>query len=262
MQSVDSHASEVVLDASSTPAKLLVLVCTYNERENLPKLFDALRGVAPDADFLVVDDRSPDGTADWVRQQAQTDPRVALIERSGKLGLGTAIREGMKHAIQHGYEWLINLDGDLSHDPEAIVTMRTLQNDCDLAIGSRYVEGGGMQGCSWRRILVSRCANWLARGIVGWSILDCSSAYRLYRVELLRRIELEEIQATGYGFLEEVLAMMIRAGARVIETPIVYTERQQGRSKLSVREAISTFMALLRIARIARSKPQVGSSNV
>lgn len=233
---------------------LLVLICTYNERENLPVLLEQIFRVVPAADILVVDDGSPDGTGQWVLEQQSSDPRLHCVIRSGKQGLGTAIRLGMKQAIEKGYLWLINLDGDLSHDPTAIAAMLPLRNQCDLAIGSRYIEGGGMQGCSWRRVFVSRCANILARIIVGWKIQDCSSAYRMYRVDLLRRIPLDSIQAKGYGFLEEVLALILRADGRVVETPIVYTERLQGKSKLSVREAFSTLFALLRIGKIYRGK--------
>jgi dolichol-phosphate mannosyltransferase len=249
-------SSDDRLDAAGNPEvasqDLLILICTYNERENLPVLLEQLFQVVPTANILVVDDGSPDGTGAWVQEKRTGDPRLHCLIRSGKQGLGTAIRLGMKHAIEHGYRWLINLDGDLSHDPSAIAAMLPLRPQCDLAIGSRYIEGGGMQGCSWRRVFVSRCANILARGIVGWKIQDCSSAYRMYRVDLLQRIPLDSIQAKGYGFLEEVLALILRADGRVVETPIVYTERRQGKSKLSIREALSTLFALLRIGKIYR----------
>ena len=124
----------------------LVLICTYNERENLPKLFEAIRQVALDVDILVVDDHSPDRTADWVREQQAIDPAIRLIERSGKLGLGTAIRSGMEYAIEHRYTWLLNLDGDLSHDPKSIPDLLAKRESSDLVIGSRYVSGGGLQG--------------------------------------------------------------------------------------------------------------------
>jgi dolichol-phosphate mannosyltransferase len=239
-------------DGGTSQQELLVLICTYNERSNLPPLFEQIHAVVPAANILVVDDASPDGTGEWVRERSQSDPRVHLMARSGKLGLGTAIREGMEYAIEHGHTWLINLDGDLSHDPKAMLPMLRQRDAWDLVIGSRYVEGGGLEGCSWRRILVSRCANGLARIMVGWSIQDCSSAYRMYRVASLKEIALGDIRATGYGFLEEVLAMLIRSGARVTETPITYTERQQGQSKISLKEAWSTFTALLHIARTHR----------
>jgi dolichol-phosphate mannosyltransferase len=242
--------------SNDRPSKrdILVLICTYNERENLPDLVAQIFQTLPEAHVLVVDDGSPDGTFDWVVQQQDHDPRVHGMLRPKKQGLGTAIRAGMKYAIEHQYSWLINLDGDLSHDPANMTTMVQLQDQCDLVIGSRYIHGGGMRGCSWRRVFVSRCANVLARVICGWKIQDCSSAYRMYRVALLQTIPLERIQARGYGFLEEVLAMILRAGGRVVETPIVYTERMQGTSKLSIREALSTFLALLRVGRIARKK--------
>lgn len=252
MMSTDD-ATALPHPTDSLKSTLLVLICTFNERQNLPVLIPRIFETVPAAHILVVDDGSPDGTGQWVTEQSASDSRIHCILRSGKLGLGTAIREGMRFAITAQYDWLINLDGDLSHDPIAIPTMLSQQPHCDLAIGSRYIEGGGMEGCSWRRIFVSRSANVLARTIVGWKIRDCSSAYRMYRVGMLQRIPLDRIQAKGYGFLEEVLAMILRAGGRVIETPIVYTERQKGKSKLSIREAISTLAALIRVGRIYRT---------
>ncbi len=232
--------------------KHLIAICTFNERANLPELFERMRSVLPTADVLVIDDHSPDGTADWVREVQRGDPRVHLIERPGKLGLGTAIRDAMQFAIANDYHWLFNLDGDLSHDPAAIPSMLARAEVCDLAIGSRYVDGGGMAGCSWRRVWVSRAANWLARRLIGWKITDCSSAYRMYRVSKLKELDFGLILEKGYGFLEEVLAHLMRNGARVVEVPIVYTERIHGESKISVREAISAFSAMRRCARMVR----------
>jgi len=238
----------------SSDTSCLVLICTYNERENLPKLVEAIRQVARDVDILIVDDNSPDRTADWVREQQAIDPAIELIERSGKLGLGTAILAGMQYAIEHRYTWLLNLDGDLSHDPKSIPDLLAKRESFDLVIGSRYVPGGGLQGCSWRRIAVSRCANHLARWMVGWPIQDCSSAYRLYRVEMLRKLNLSALKETGYGFLEEVLAHLLKAGARVSEVPIVYQERRLGQSKISLKEAHSGLSALIKASKIYRWK--------
>jgi dolichol-phosphate mannosyltransferase len=232
----------------------LVLICTYNERENLPKLFQAIRQVDAQADILVVDDNSPDQTAQWVLQEQNNDPHVHLIQRTGKLGLGSAIKTGMQYAIDHGYPWLINLDGDLSHNPAVIPELLAKQDSYDLVIGSRYVPGGGLEGCSWRRIAVSRFANQLARWMVGWKIQDCSSAYRLYRIATLQRIQLQTLEETGYGFLEEILAHLIKTGARVTEVPIVYQERRLGQSKISLREARSAFNALVKASKIYRSR--------
>lgn len=238
--------------AADAVKPVLVLVCTYNERDNLPKLFDQIFAVLPDAEILVVDDGSPDGTSAWVREQQSSNARIHLLDRGGKLGLGTAIRDGMRFAIQRDFEWLINLDGDLSHDPAAIPSLLAFRDRSDLVIGSRYVSGGRLSGCSWRRILVSRTANVLARWIVGWKIRDCSSAYRLYRVRSLETIPIDTIQAKGYGFLEEILALLMRSGARIEEVPIIYTERLRGASKLSIREAFSTLGALIRVRKLAR----------
>lgn len=233
---------------NTQPGSLLILVCTYNERLNLPTLFEQIQAFVPNARILVVDDNSPDGTSDWVEQQIKHNPSLSLIRRSGKLGLGTAIREGMEYAIENRFEWMLNLDADLSHSPSAIPSLLARKEEADLVIGSRYVEGGGMEGCSWRRVFVSKCANAYARFIIGWSIRDCSSAFRLYRVSCLKAIKLRELRGKGYGFLEEILWYLIDKGAKVQEVGIVYTERLAGKSKISVREALSTIASLHRVA--------------
>ena len=166
--------------SNSQPKSLLILVCTYNECVNLPTLFEQIGTHVPDAKILVVDDNSPDGTSDWVEQQMKQKPSIFLIRRNAKLGLGTAILAGMEFAIQNGFDWLLNLDADLSHSPSAIPTLLAQREESDIVIGSRYVDGGGMSGCSWRRVFVSKCANAYARRVIGWSVGDCSSAFRLF----------------------------------------------------------------------------------
>lgn len=234
--------------------RLLVLVCTYNEKLNLPTLFDKLDAVLPGSDILVVDDNSPDGTSEWVKAKSESRPHTFLIHRSGKLGLGTAIRAGMRYAIENQYDWVLNLDADLSHDPAAIPRLLAQRPTHDLVIGSRYVDGGGLEGCSWKRIFVSRCANAYARWVVGWKVRDCSSAYRLYRVAALARLDWTSIHGKGYGFLEEILWHLIDQGNRWTEVGIVYTERQQGDSKISMKEALSTIDSLHRVARLRSTK--------
>lgn len=236
------------------PDSLLILVCTYNERDNLPTLFEQIEAAVPNAKILVVDDNSPDGTSDWVEQQMKLRPSISLIRRSGKLGLGTAIRVGMEYAMDHSYEWLLNLDGDLSHSPSSIPALWVQKDNSDVVIGSRYVENGGMKGCSWRRVFVSKCANAYARRIIGWSVRDCSSAFRLYRVSCLRALKLDDLRGTGYGFLEEVLWHLIDEGARLREVGIVYTERLEGKSKISIKEALSTIASIHRVARLQRGR--------
>lgn len=233
---------------------LLVLICTYNERGNLPSLFERIYEVLPAAKILVVDDNSPDGTSQWVAEHQAIHSNVSLISREGKLGLGTAIRTGMQFAIDREHEWVLNLDADLSHDPKAIPSLLEASLDHDIVIGSRYVQGGGMQGCSWRRVFVSKCANAYARTIIGWKVRDCSSAFRLYRVSLLKKIQLAKLQGTGYGFLEEVLWHLLDMGGRLKEVGIVYTERKEGKSKISLKEALSTIRSIHEVAALQRRK--------
>lgn len=237
----------------ATDKRLIVLVCTYNEKANLPELFQRIDQCIPNVPILVVDDNSPDGTSDWVIEETKTRPQTYLITRTGKLGLGTAIRQGMQYAIEQEYEWILNLDADLSHDPAAMEKLLSKSEDNDLVIGSRYVTGGGLEGCSWKRILVSRCANAYAKFVVGWRVNDCSSAYRLYRVSELSKLNWAQIQGKGYGFLEEVLWHLIQQTKRWTEVGIVYTERKKGDSKISIKEALSTISSLHRVASLKRT---------
>jgi dolichol-phosphate mannosyltransferase len=237
---------------------LLILVCTFNERGNLPSLFERIYQIAPFANILVVDDNSPDGTSEWVIDHQKSHGNVALIRRSGKLGLGTAIRDGMKFAIDHGYQWLLNLDADLSHNPAAIPALLAASHHHDIVIGSRYVPGGGMEGCSWKRVFVSRCANAYARFVIGWRVQDCSSAFRLYRVSMLKAIHLDQLRGTGYGFLEEVLWHLLHVGSRLQEVGIVYTERREGKSKISMKEALSTIRSIHDVAKLQRKGARLG----
>lgn len=242
------------LQPDSQPNSLLILVCTYNERDNLPTLFEQIGTHAPNAKILVVDDNSPDGTSDWVEQQMKTRPSIFLIRRSAKLGLGTAILAGMEFAIQNDFEWLLNLDADLSHSPSAIPALLSQRAESDIVIGSRYVDGGGMSGCSWRRVFVSKCANAYARRVIRWSVGDCSSAFRLYRVRSLSALNRSHLRITGYGFLEEVLWHLLDQGARLKEVGIVYTERREGKSKISIKEALSAINAIHSVAKLQKSR--------
>ncbi len=239
---------------------LLVLVCTYNERANLPSLFERINAAVPNAHILVVDDNSPDGTSDWVEEYQRSHPSVFLIHRSGKMGLGTAIRAGMHYAIENGYEWLLNLDGDLSHDPKSIPDLLAKKRQSDVVIGSRYVPGGGMVGCSWRRVFVSRCANRYATWLIGWTVRDCSSAFRLYRVAKLKTLQLDTLTGVGYGFLEEVLWHLLDQGARLSEVGITYSERREGKSKISLKEAWSTISSLHSVASLQRASKRASGS--
>lgn len=261
---VPTPESPTAIVSNPDRSRLLVLVCTYNERENLPELIARLREVLPGADLLVVDDQSPDGTGEWVSQQMVSSPWLKLVQRPGKLGLGSAIRQGLQYAVDNDYDWVLNIDADLSHEPETAVDLWNLAcapsrvggssrekldaGAIDLVIGSRYVAGGSLVGCSWKRKLVSRTANLATRTLLGIRVSDCSSAFRLYRVSTLAKLDLRELRCNGYGFLEEILLAILRGGGGVVEVPIRYVERQQGTSKIAWHEAVDGLATLLRLA--------------
>ena len=226
--------------------KTLVMTATYNEIENLPRLVDDVFAVVPEADFLVVDDNSPDGTGRWCDERAAADSRVRCLHRSGKLGLGTAIVAGMKYAIEHGYRYVLNMDADFSHHPRYLPAMIGGMDPpagppLDVMIGSRYVPGGGTANWPLRRRLMSRAVNVYARWMLWLRAKDCSGGYRCYRVSTLNTIDLDSIRSRGYSFQKEILWLLRRAGARIGETPIVFADREQGQSKINGREAIAAL---------------------
>ena len=196
--------------------KLLVAICTYNERENLPQLLTDVHEAVPQADVLVVDDHSPDGTGEWAQQQAVLAPWLKVTIRNGKLGLGSAIVHAMRYASEQKYALLVNLDGDRSHDPASIPSLiRAMEEQqADVAIGSRYVHGGAIKGWPWSRRVISAAMNRVARICLGLDARDCSGAFRCYRVCILDRINLNDIQSKGYAMLEEILWMLTRKQAK------------------------------------------------
>lgn len=235
-----------------TLPRTLVTVATYNEIENLPALVAEIRAVAPQADLLVIDDNSPDGTGRWVDEQSRRDPQVRAVHRPGKLGLGTATIAAMRYAIEHDYDFMLNLDADFSHPPRYIPELLGGMDDpergpVDVTIGSRYVRGGGIEGWPLRRRLLSLAVNGYARLMLGLPVRDCSGAFRCYRVSTLRRMDLDQVRSRGYSFLEELLWRLKRAGASFRETPIVFVDRLQGTSKVNLREARDALGVLLRL---------------
>ena len=233
--------------------RTLIVIATYNERENLPLLLEMIWEVAPRVEVLVIDDNSPDGTGTWVAEEQSRRPHLHYIGRPGKRGLGSAIARAMRFAIEHQYDWLINMDGDLSHDPHDIPRLieagqgrgaASCGEPCDVVVGSRYVPGGGTRGWPRHRRWMSRLVNVYSRLLLRLPLRDCSGGYRLFRVPVLRMIDWDRVKATGYAFHEEFLWHLRRSGARLCEIPIVFVDRQRGRSKINVREAI---VALWRI---------------
>jgi dolichol-phosphate mannosyltransferase len=236
----------------SNAAKTLVTVATYNEIENLPRLVEEIFQQLPEADLLVIDDNSPDGTGQWCEQRAAEDARVHCLHREGKLGLGTAIIAGMRYGIEHGYRYVLNMDADFSHPPrylpDLLAGMEPQEGPAvDVMIGSRYVPGGGVEGWPLRRHVMSRGVNLYARWLLGLKPKDCSGAFRCYRTELLARLDFDAVRSRGYSFQEEILWHLKRLGARFGETPIVFVDRQQGASKIDARESGAALWVILRL---------------
>ncbi len=239
-------------------ARTIVLLCTFNEAENLPELFQQIFAALPRADVLVVDDNSPDGTAELVRSQSQClktstsecSSSIYLLQRSGKHGLGSATREGLQWCMERDYDFVINLDADLSHDPQFAKQMLTACDTpaCDVAVGSRYISGGGVAGLAWHRRLMSRVLNVYATRLLGLPINDCSGSFRCYRVAALQKLDFKALRCPGYGFLEELLVALHRTGAKLVEIPIEFRERSGGQSKLGISDAWGAIKVIHRLA--------------
>lgn len=246
----DRLAHDEVHAAMSNAEKTLVSVATYNEIENLPLLVDEIFRYAPEVNILVVDDNSPDGTGDWCDRRGRDDPRVRCLHRDGKLGLGTATMAAMRYAIEHGYRYVLNMDADFSHHPRYLPDLLagmepTAGPPVDVMIGSRYVAGGGVEGWPLRRRLMSRGVNLYARWLLGLTPRDCSGAYRCYRTSRLARLDFNAVRSRGYSFQEEILWHLKHAGARFAEAPIVFADRQRGRSKIDLGEAFGAVWTIL-----------------
>ena len=230
--------------------RTLVATATYNEFENLPSLVAAIHSHLPEADVLVVDDNSPDGTGRWCDDEVARSPWFSVIHRAGKLGLGSASWTAMQAAIDCGYDLLITLDADWSHPPEALSRMVAAaeSEQADIVIGSRYVAGGGIEGWPLSRRIVSIGMNALTRISLGLPLRDASGACRLYRVAKLRELDFAQLTATGYAYLEEILWQLHRRGARFAEVPLTFTERRAGASKVHAGEAWGKLKVLARLS--------------
>lgn len=229
------------------PGRALVIVPTYNEAENIERLVAEILAQSGPFDVVVVDDNSPDGTGRLADALAERDERVQVIHRSAKLGLGTAYIAGFRLALQRGYDYALTMDADFSHSPRYLPALLGLMAECDLAIGSRYVPGGGATGCSAFRVLLSRGANALARSVLGLKAHDCTAGFRCYRTAVLRAIDLDTIFSNGYSFLVEMITRCQRRGFAIAELPIVFENRRLGSSKISRREIGKSIYTILRL---------------
>jgi glycosyltransferase involved in cell wall biosynthesis len=227
---------------------VLVIVPTYNERENIGELVRQLRALPNDIHVLVVDDNSPDGTGALVSAMAAADPGVAVLHRAGKLGLGTAYKAGFAYGLARAYQYLCTMDADFSHNPASLPAMlaKAAAGD-DLVIGSRYVAGGGVVGWPAGRKLLSAVANRLAHLFLGLAARDCTAGFRCYRRAVLETIPLESIFSGGYSFLIEMAFLCEAAGFCIGEVPITFVNRTQGASKISKLEIYKAMYTLVRL---------------
>ena len=228
-------------------AKTLVIIPTFNEIDNLPKLLDKIDGLGLGLDILIVDDGSPDGTGDWVEGQLASRQNLHLLRRQGKQGLGSAYVAGFRHAIAKGYDFVFEMDADFSHDPAHLpVFLKEIETN-DLVVGSRYINGISVVNWPMSRLLLSYFANMYARFITGLPVQDATGGFKCFRVEALKALDLGKIHAGGYSFQIEVTYKLWKKGFRIREIPIIFIDRTAGVSKMSgtiIKEALLVLIRL------------------
>jgi len=224
-----------------------VVIATYNERKNLETLIPELMGLPCDLRLLIVDDSSPDGTSEFVRECSEKIPRVILHQRPKKMGYGPAMTDGLRHACELGTDCVVTMDADFSHNPQDILQFLKELEEVDVVLGSRYV--GGIRVLNWApsRLFLSMGANRYVKTVLGLKFSDCTSGFRGYRSPVLKKTVEKDFQFRGYAFLVELLYRLVKSGARIEEFPIVYTERRQGESKMSKRVILEAVTAPWRL---------------
>ncbi|HEY7137188.1 MAG TPA: polyprenol monophosphomannose synthase [Acidimicrobiia bacterium] len=222
--------------------RTLVVLPTYNEAENIDDVLTRLRRAVPDAHVLVVDDHSPDGTAERADKLALRLGNIEVLRRPAKAGLGSAYRAGFRIGLARGYDALVEMDSDLSHEPEALpMLLAAVEDGADLAIGSRYVPGGRIPDWPWPRRAISRFGNLYARALLGVSVHDATAGFRVYSRRALERLDLDAVRADGYGFQVEMVYLVEHEGGRVVERPIEFRDRTLGHSKMSSRIVVEAL---------------------
>jgi glycosyltransferase involved in cell wall biosynthesis len=235
--------------------RTVVVLPTFNEAENIVGFLRAVRQAVPDADVLVVDDNSPDGTAALAEGAASELGRIKVLRRAGKHGLGAAYRHGFTTAFDEDYEAIVSMDSDYSHDPIVIPTMlRLLAEGADAVVGSRYVPGGATIDWPLRRRLLSKWGNRYTAAVLRLPVGDCTSGFRAYCAEALRAIDPASTSAEGYAFLTELVRKLIANGSTVVETPIVFRDRQYGTSKMSGRIIAESMLLVTKWALFDRTR--------
>jgi dolichol-phosphate mannosyltransferase len=227
--------------------RTLVVVPTYLEAENIEEYLHRTRAAMPSADLLVVDDNSPDGTADLAEKVAEELGQIEVLRRPSKQGLGVAYRAGFGLGLERGYDVIAQMDADLSHDPAVLPRLvAALQDGADVAVGSRYVPGGHIPHWPWHRRLLSRYGNLYASVLLKTGVHDATSGYRTYAAPLLRAIDPSTTRATGYGFQIELAYRASKMGARIVELPITFTDRMRGISKMTLKIAVEELSLVTR----------------
>ncbi len=222
--------------------KTLVIVPTYNEAENIPALIERILAVLPDTHLLLVDDNSPDGTADLAERHFGEEPRFHLLRRTGRRGLGRSYQDGYRQSLAEGYHRVIQMDADFSHDPAYLPGLLQKAETADVVIGSRYCAEGGVRDWPLHRQWLSRFANRYVQAILGVTVRDATSGFRCYRNRALDLIPLDDILSDGYAFQVEMTYRARQAGLQIIETPIIFTERRHGKSKISRRVILEAIL--------------------
>jgi dolichol-phosphate mannosyltransferase len=227
--------------------KTLIIIPTYNELENLPRLIPEVLSKDNGIDILIVDDNSPDGTAAFVESEMKNNNRIHLIKRPSKQGLGTAYIAGFKYAIQNGYDFVFEMDADFSHDPKEIPRFLDEIKNSDVILGSRYINGVNVINWPMRRLLLSSFANLYTRFITGMPVHDATGGYKCFRRKVLEAINLEKVTSNGYAFQIEMSFKAWKKGFKLKEIPIIFVDRVKGKSKMSrkiVREAVTMVWKL------------------
>lgn len=220
----------------------LIILPTYNEIENIEMVLSLVRAAVPDAQILVIDDGSPDGTADRAEKMGIELGNIEVMRRPKKSGLGSAYRAGFRAGIEQGYDAMVEMDSDLSHDPRALPSvLAPVADGAALAIGSRYVEGGRIPNWSWFRRAISRVGNRYARIVLGLRVNDATAGYRAYSRSALQAIDLDAVRADGYGFQIEMAYQVQRNGGAIVEVPIEFRDRELGTSKMSGRIVVEAL---------------------
>jgi dolichol-phosphate mannosyltransferase len=227
---------------------------SYNEAENVVALSRDIIQRDMALDVLVVDDNSPDGTARLVEEEIEREPRLHLLKRPAKLGLGSAYLAGFDYGLERDYELILTMDCDYSHHPRYLPAILSAMDECDVAVGSRYVAGGGVANWPIHRVLLSRFANRYARALLGVTVRDCTAGFRCYKREVLETVDPGAVRSSGYSFLEEMIYRVDRAGFRIREVPIIFEDRVGGTSKISQREI---YRAAVHVLSMAIRRPHI-----